>query len=237
MTVISVSGTFNLRDLGGLPVRGGGETRARQLFRSGGIAELTEDGAEQLRSLGLHTIVDLREPIEDNTLPPVLDDLAPAHRANPIYRREFDIRRYDGLGALYADVLDRAGDRLAGAIAILAGPGALPALVHCSAGKDRTGLVVGLLLSALGVPTDAVAADYALSERYFVGEARERALARAAAAGMGAQRFAVISHSPPELMFDVLGRVQRSHGSAEAYLLAHGLSAEALDRLRADLVG
>jgi protein-tyrosine phosphatase len=67
------------------------------------------------------------------------------------------------LDGLYRFVIDERGSYVAAAVRHLCAPGALPALVHCSAGKDRTGLIVALVLAAAGVPDDVIAADYALS--------------------------------------------------------------------------
>ena len=76
---------------------------------------------------------------------------------------EFD-RRPDLLEAQYLEMLDNAGDEIRSALEVLAGPDALPAVFHCTAGKDRTGLLSAILLSLLGVPEETVVADYALSQ-------------------------------------------------------------------------
>lgn len=234
---VEVEGAFNLRDVGGLPVSGGGQIRSGRLFRSGTLADITEAGAVQLHALGLRTVIDLREPIEDNILPGALASAGVLrHLALPVYRGRFDFRVYQGLDALYADVVDRGADSLIEAITALSGAGALPGLVHCSAGKDRTGLVVGLLLSAVGVPDESVAADFTLTEQHFVGEARERALRRAAELGMSGQQLAVVSGAPTSVMLELLASLRAASGSPERYLVERGLSPDVLTRLRQTLV-
>lgn len=224
-----------MRDIGGLPVAGGGNVRPHLLFRGDAIDAVTDNGAQSLRDLRLHTIIDLREPVE-RTLPQPDLGADVDMRQMPILRGRFDYTRFEGISDLYAAVLDDAGEELAAVINVLAQPDALPALVHCTAGKDRTGLVIGLILAALEVPDAAVASNYAITEANFVGPARERALKRAADADLPAQRLAVLVGSPPEAMLCALAHVRDSAGSVPDYLIGRGLSRDALRTLHDALV-
>jgi protein-tyrosine phosphatase len=120
-------------------------------------------------------------------------------------------------------------------IEILAGPGALPAVFHCSAGKDRTGVLSALILAFLGVPDAVIAEDYALS-----GPAMNELLARlkgdyADAADVVEQFAPAILHAAPETMVQFLGEVRAEHGSYAA--LEHRLGvAEPMGQLRRDLL-
>jgi len=134
---------------------------------------------------------------------------------------------------IYTFILDTRGDRLAAAVLAVAEPGALPAIVHCSAGKDRTGLTVMLILDLLGVPDEIIAADYALTAE-LLGEEARAAIRRLAATAAGEEPADLpkdLMSSPPELILEALARVRAGHGSARGYLRAHGATDQALDAL------
>lgn len=234
MSRIDIEGTFNLRDVGGLPVAGGGGVRPGLLYRGDALDALTDAGVVTLRKLHLRTIIDLREPIERRGSSPL--NSCVDYEQIPIYRGRFEFNEYEDIAQLYFAVVEVAGKEIAEAIARLAQPKALPALVHCTAGKDRTGLVVGLLLAALDVTDAAIAANFALTEANFTGAAQARARERAVRAGLSAQRFAVMAGSPPQLMLDVLQYVRATSGTVAGYLAEHGLTADALADLRRSLI-
>ncbi|MDT3442331.1 MULTISPECIES: tyrosine-protein phosphatase [unclassified Pseudofrankia] len=138
------------------------------------------------------------------------------------------------LGAIYTFILDNKGDRLTAAVLALAEPKALPAIVHCSAGKDRTGLTIMLVLDLLGVPDEVIVRDYALTAELLHDEAiaaLRRLTAVTSGAGDARKLPANLMEAPPELIRAALDRVRASHGGARGYLLAHGATAEQLDAL------
>jgi protein-tyrosine phosphatase len=112
------------------------------------------------------------------------------------------------------------------------GPDGLPALVHCTAGKDRTGLVIALALGAVGVEDASIAEDYALSSQYLVGayfdDARERALRR----GIPWETYRANLVCPAPLMLETLETMRARYGSVADYLLDYGFSAAEQDELR-----
>ncbi|HEY2834418.1 MAG TPA: tyrosine-protein phosphatase [Sporichthyaceae bacterium] len=230
-----VAGLHNLRDLGGYSVTGGGRTRWGLLFRGGIIGALSPHTEAEMLALGLRTVVDLRDP--DELVAPQLDEDASltAHR-NPIYIERIGAWQAESLEALYGQILTVCAAEIAAAVEMLAAPGALPGLVHCSAGKDRTGLVIGILLSALGVPDDVVAEDYARTEQLITPEDRERMLAKAASMGLSDERAQMLMGSPPHVMQASLDAMRETHADARSYLLAHGVRPESLDALRTALV-
>ncbi|CAO5155757.1 protein-tyrosine phosphatase [Frankia sp. AiPs1] len=136
------------------------------------------------------------------------------------------------LESVYNLAVDERGDRLTAAVLALAAPGALPALVHCSAGKDRTGMVIALVLALLGVPDDTIAADYALTARYLIGEIAEAV----SVAPNGKRVPEQLMGCPPELIVATLARIRARHGDIPAFLLAHGATPAALDTLREALL-
>jgi protein-tyrosine phosphatase len=229
---IELAGLFNLRDVGGYPVAGGGTVRWRTLFRSDALHRLEPAGVAAVTGLGLRTVVDLRTQLEV--------DLGPS----PVGGRVSHIPVLTGdlqglpleLGALYRHFVEECGEQIAAAIAELCGDDAMPALVHCSAGKDRTGVVVALVLAVLGVPDDVIAADYALSAGYLdpgqtpvIGQLR-------ASTGLGDDLISALLSSPRQLILDVLDMIRERAGSVDGYLRGHGLTDAALGRLRAALI-
>jgi protein-tyrosine phosphatase len=141
------------------------------------LGELTEPDLAMMAALGIRTVVDLRSGYEVENSRFNVD-------AHPVDFHHFpfidawpDVQEWDRrpglLAAQYKEMLVDAMPQIRSALAVLAGPEAHPAVFHCTAGKDRTGLLSALLLSLLGVPEDVVVADYALS-----GEAMERLRAK-----------------------------------------------------------
>jgi protein-tyrosine phosphatase len=230
-----IPGTFNFRDLGGHPADRG-VTRSGVLMRSDAPVALGEAGRDALRGLNVRTAIDLREPIERDLDPHDLAELGIEVHSRPVFDGGLDLDTRKGLPELYREVLETCGERLAGAIRLLSRPGALPAIIFCSAGKDRTGLVSALTLSAVGVGDRDVAGDYALTEAVLHGEFRTKLEARAKAAGLSEQALAVKLGAPAELMLELLADLRSKHGGAAGYLAQHGLRADELQSLRRALV-
>ena len=148
----------------------------------------------------------------------------------------------DGIAATYRHMFDTRSTALAGIARALVEPEGLPAVIGCAAGVDRTGVTVALLLSAVGVPAEVVAADYALSVESFATDG--------AASGLADWRGGPVTlDCQPEYMFEALDHLERVHGGAPALLArtngfraiartSDGLAAErphAIDRHEADL--
>jgi protein-tyrosine phosphatase len=230
-----VPGTANLRDLGGYAA-GDGATRWRTIFRADALHRLGPAGRAALADLGVRAVIDLREHAEREQDPDDLDGLPVAVHHEPLLLDRIDIRQVRTLEQFYRDIADRCGHRLARVISLLAADGGLPAVVHCSAGKDRTGLVFALLLAAVGVDDDTVVSDYRLTARFLKPTDREDLIRRARALGLDEQVLAVNMGAPPEAMRGLLEHLRAAHGGGREYLLAHGLPAADLDRLRDRLV-
>jgi protein-tyrosine phosphatase len=235
---IAVSGTLNFRDTGGYPVTGGGATAWRRLLRSDGLHRIAGDGMRQLGSLGLRTVLDLRTGEETLIAPSPLDELALAGALTThvsLIGEDFEAMPAE-LAGIYDFIIDTRGAAIAAAIRSLARPGALPALVHCTAGKDRTGIVVAFALGAAGVPDEFVAADYALSSLYLdpqhtptIGMVQE-------STGLGERLTAALLASPPELIIRAIDRARQIAGSVADYLTRHGVTCAELAALRSALV-
>jgi protein-tyrosine phosphatase len=219
---------LNSRDVGGLRTSGGA-VRPGLLLRSDAPLRLDRPTVARL---GLRTAIDLREPVE-RELDPL--DLALDVREVPILG-ELDAGAPGTLLELYREVLELRGAQLASAVRVLCEPRALPAIVFCSAGKDRTGLVLALALSAVGVLDDEIAADYGRSEEAMRGAFRATLEQRARAAGISEQALAVKLGAPRALMCELLEWLREEHGGALRYLERHGLGETELAALRSRLI-
>jgi len=228
----------NLRDAGGHETRDGARLRAGVLFRGDAPVRLDDTSRARLAELRLHTIVDLRRDRERGhwgsehdwfggrvvELSLIGEQRRPVNPLN------------GGLAGFNRWVYETRGETIAEIAGVLAAPDALPALIHCTAGKDRTGLVVGLIQSWLGVPDDVIAEDYALSAELLHPDDEEAIEKQQAALGVNVRERPDLLEARPEWIVDALDEVRATHGSAEGYLLAHGARAEDLARLRAALV-
>lgn len=177
---IEIEGLRNLRDIGGLPTADGRRIRRGVLFRSEAPVALTQDGAAALGALGLGTTIDLRsEASSEFTTTNVPDSvrracfvLEPpgdaAGRSLPDMVMSGDLLDYtaDELAALYLGFIDERADGFGAIVEHLADPANLPCLVHCHAGKDRTGLVIAIVLGIAGVGRAEIVADYEASTHY-----------------------------------------------------------------------
>jgi protein-tyrosine phosphatase len=232
--VVRLGGVRNLRDLGGYPTHDGRSTRWRTLFRSDCLHQLDLEGQAWLvDDLGLRTIIDLRGDDEIARDPNVLaTHAAVAYRHMPMFdgppAEEFvpDLRRG------YLNDVARAGASMAAVVGVLAEPGALPALIHCHAGKDRTGLMVAVVLGAVGVLESVIAEDYAYSSVCLGPDYLVEARQLAERQGQDWAIWEHVAHTPPERMLLTLEHLRAEYGGVPRYLLAHGATADSLARLR-----
>jgi protein-tyrosine phosphatase len=232
------SRVFNFRDLGGYPGQDGRLVRWRRLFRSDSLSSLTDDDRTAFEALAIRTVVDLRRPYElaQYGRVPEWDGLSyrhmpPEHREwghNP-YQDGADPIRY--LADRYRDMAEEGAAELAAAVGVLADERAAPAVVHCVAGKDRTGVLIALTLAVLGVADAEIDADYAMST---VGN--QRYVAWAQANGRPELIMRPWFYSPPGTMALFLSELRTRHGSVERYLTTAGLDPAQLTALRAHLL-
>ncbi len=241
---LSLEGAMNVRDLGDLPTDDGKFTRRGVIYRADGLSRLTDGDLETLSRLGLRTVIDLRFD-EERALRP---DRLPASVIRAIHRGflpEGSLELFDAINnqAVDAETATRMMasnyarmpmlhvEPLRAVMHDLLEHAAAPLLLHCTSGKDRTGVLVAFILLAVGVSREAVFADYALSNRemqavdVFGHRARPETVATVMAA-----------HA--EYLAAALDAVDQHCGSFDAYLageLAFGINERAA--LRRLLVG
>ncbi|KJL18307.1 Tyrosine-protein phosphatase precursor [Microbacterium oxydans] len=233
MTILDVEGVSNVRDVGGMPAEGG-RIRSGVLLRSGQLSGATTAGAAALRARVAH-IVDLRDGEEVAAEPSEI--VGPDTTHLPLFLgsvRSF-FEADTSLDDLYLHLLEESGERLVAAIRIIAV--SERTLVHCTVGKDRTGVTVALALSAVGADREAVIADYALTESQLPAQ-RTRWMAEYLRTQHpdAVHALALATQSPAPVMRRLLARVDERWGSAAGYLRAQGMTDAELAALAVALV-
>ena len=142
----------------------------------------------------------------------------------------------DGFSHFNVWAVKHRGRAVGRAISALAGPGALPALVHCTAGKDRTGIVIAVVHALLGVPDAVIAEDYALSAERLRVNTEEALEKQRIALGVDVRERPELLEARPEWILGGLEWIRANHGTVRDYLIAHGVAPGDLDRLRAALI-
>jgi protein tyrosine/serine phosphatase len=232
--------TFNFRDVGGYAGLDGRTVRWRRLFRSDSLHRLSAADLAVLAELGVRTVIDLRRPLEvrRHGRVPHFDGLD--YRHFPVEHLDWDevefpagVGRERWLADRYLNFTADGHVALAATLSALADADRAPVVVHCMAGKDRTGVACALALSLLGVADRDVAADYALTTA---------AMAPLTAYLQGQDPNVVVDgkdhmfDSPAEAMALFLADLRAEHGSAEGYARAIGVTDAQIAALRAHLL-
>ena len=230
----------NVRELGGYPIAGGGQVRWRALLRGDNLCRLTPEGCSTLVDYGVRTIIDVRSASE----------LALARHPfrgresrpdRPVYLNlplldEADVMGTEALSDLESpqqvneSILERYRGQIAAVVRGIAAapPGAV--LIHCHAGKDRTGLIIALVLALIGVPESVIADDYAASNIY-LQPLYEEMLADASEDPVRRERLARNLVCQPETVFDTLRFLDNRYGGVRSYLASAGLTQRDIDQL------
>ena len=232
---LKLSGTYNFRDTGGYPTHNGGTTRWRTLLRSDSPHRLSEADRASLVEHGLRTAVDLRQAEELAEAPHAFAASARvAYRHLPLLNDTPSMPEVlPSLVEIYRSILDDRSQQVGAALAALATPGALPAVVNCTAGKDRTGLIVALALGLAGVPEETIVADYALSGACLAGVYLEEARRKAEAQGFS---YDLLVLCDPDFMRVTLAHLKTRYGGIEAYVRTAGLGDAEINQLRRAMV-
>lgn len=230
------AGCVNVRDLGGHETSDGRRTTFRAVVRADALKNLKDEGWQALVDYGVRTIVDLRFHVEREADPPRELPVEVAHIPLLDDRDEEAIaavESWNSTAAAYLEMLERFQGNFARAVSAVARAPEGGVLVHCQGGKDRTGLVVALLLTLAGVPPEEIAADYGLSAAN-LAPFTEEWIAEAPDDSERDRRLRV-SRGDAQAMLDVLAELEARYGSVRSYLLTAGAEGETLDRAVARL--
>lgn len=214
---LSWPGCVNFRDAGGYQTSTGKLVPRGRIYRSGQLSDVDAVTAGRIDvELGLRTIVDLRTSMERRVFGPgALGDLGRiTHWHMPLFetiRPQWDLPAdwtYRAIAGRYEEMLEDGAATVALLLRRLAKRDAYPVLIHCAAGRDRTGIVIALLLSLLGVEDEVIAADYALSGSLVTDDG---------------------GTAEPETMRLLLQSLEHKHGSVRGFFLAHGVTESELE--------
>lgn len=256
---IKLQGAVNARDVGGLPTGDGGRTRPGALIRSASLGHLTDADVQHLvGDLGVRRVVDLRTDVEVGrdgpgalhaqpdvvihhlSLYPDTTDRAELPSGPRVgtpaplpWQRERFATEHGPVVAAYLRYLEQRPDSIVAALRAIAAPvGAT--LVHCAAGKDRTGVVVALALTVVGVDREVIAADYAQTQSQIAAIVGH--LARSDLYGFEVGKPDRIPPASAPVMVAVLDAIDTELGGVLAWLAGHGWTDADTERLRRKLL-
>jgi len=242
---VPFEGIGNFRDLGGYRTRSGGTVRWGVVFRADALHGLIPSDMALYEQLGLRAVFDLRGDPERQ------------ERPNPVPSKVFAIsgwQRTEGpprgaptvatpadgeriLHEIYVRLIDQAAEQIGRLYTHLVSEDGLPAVFHCHAGKDRTGIVAALLLEALEVERGTILDDYELTARYRLRTHQESTFQRLVDAGITREAAAGVLTTPRWAMQSALDHRQQRYGDIDAYLTGPAMMrAEDVEALRRRLL-
>ena len=221
---LRLAGTRNLRDVGGYRAGPDRVTRWRTLLRTDALDRLPKTSQSRLLAMGIGQVIDLRWPSELAERPSVFASSA-AVRYLTVPLLDNPPAPPEGLIRIYRRALDERGPELASIVRALLAPGGLPAIIGCAGGIDRTGVTIALILTAVGVSAEVVAADYSMSSACFATDGRDGELDdwRAGSVAVDCR---------PEYMIETLRYLETNLGGAAGMLALHGIGPGEIDELR-----
>ncbi len=237
---IDLPGCANFRDLGGYPTRGGKRLRWRRLFRSDALHGLTPEGVDRVvDELGIGAIVDLRSTGEVGVDGRgELRDRSPVYHHLPLFEGPLtvdpELVNRLTLAERYFLMAERAKVPVARVISALA-ECSTPVVYHCTAGKDRTGLISAIVLGLLGVPDEFIVADYAASQDN-LGAIVDRLMQSEGYRDVLEHLPADTLHAKPETMFSLLEQLRDRYGSFRGYANEIGLSDAVIHQLESSFL-
>jgi len=229
---------FNFRDIGGYETNDGGRVRWGAVFRSGSLHRLTLADRERIKGLSVRTVIDLRSQTELDRDGRFDASGGVGFHHVPVEDASVDEPQDDWssqLGNVYYAIASANRSAIATAFGVLA-EDEHPVVIHCFAGKDRTGIIAALMLSSLGVPDATIASDYQLSDDYV---APSVVWATENDPEWAAHIAALPPHvlrAPPSAMPMFLDALRDQHGSIDNYLVHAGVDRTVLDVIRTRLL-
>lgn len=246
---IELPGVHNARGIGGLRTVDGRQVVDGVVFRSAGLHRLDDAGRRAFSALDITTVLDLRGHDEVRRAPDQVGDARVVHlplhtprysAANAAVGILGDAQGSHTLREIYLEIVrDRGAEIVTGIREVANSDGSV--LAHCTAGKDRTGVFIAVLLAALGVRDDDIVRTYAESAERLGAGFYDEAVgvlqeSRADASQVPEATIQEMLASPAEYIEAVLASIRHDHGTVAAYLLDNGLKEAELSRLRERLL-
>jgi protein-tyrosine phosphatase len=236
---LGFSATYNFRDVGGYPGLDGRQVRWRRLFRADSLHRIDETDTAAFTALGIRTVIDLRRPFEVEKFGRIHDRYGLDYRNLTLQHVDWEqVGHPEGtvherwLADRYLNFAEDGRESIRDSLRLIADPVAAPVVVHCMAGKDRTGTICALALSLLGVDDADIAADYALTTEA-MAPLTEYLLKTDPAAVRGNEHM---FDSPPAAMLLFLADLRALHGSVENYVREVGLTEIEIAAMRRHLL-
>jgi protein-tyrosine phosphatase len=236
---LTFSTSYNFRDVGGYAGLDGRTVSWRRLFRADSLHRLKGADLEAFSALGVRTVIDLRRPfeVEEHGRVPHTEgldyrNLVLEHVDWESVEHPADLPHERWLADRYLNFAEDGTAGLAAALGVIADPAAAPVVVHCMAGKDRTGVVCALTLSLLGVSDADIAQDYALTE---VAMASLTAYLLKTKPELVQDKYHMFD-CPQDAMLLFLNDLRERHGSVQEYVREIGISTGQLAALRNHLL-
>jgi protein-tyrosine phosphatase len=236
---IRLDGAVNFRDLGGYETADGHTIRWRTLFRADGLSRLTDRDRAAIRQLGVATVIDLRSSNEVAGGRFPVDDVPVGFHHVPLLDDVPDPDQFTYtpglLASSYRAMTKDAGPQIAAVLSIIARRHAHPVIVHCTAGKDRTGVLVAVLLGLLGVPEQTIVDDYALSGQAMAA-LRQKLIERYPDGRDVIDRADEVFSAAPANIAGLLDSLNDEYGSIGEYGAAIGAGPDVVAGLRETLL-
>ena len=233
---LALEGSYNIRDIGGYPTQDGHTTRWGAIVRADSLSNLPAASQRALLDYPIHTVIDLRRSSELQASPDVFAQSPDIKYVNiSLLEDESKVGQVQSLEELYRLMLETSQEQIKLTIETLAQKDTFPCLLHCTIGKDRTGLIVALLLSLSNVNPATIADDYALSEQY-LDPLFQSYRARAEQNGADIERLAWMVHSRRETMLATLAYLEEHYGGVHNYLSSIGITDQHIESIHSQLV-
>jgi protein-tyrosine phosphatase len=230
-----LAGAPNFRDIGGCATAAGRTVRRGRIFRSQVLADATEHDLDVLRGLEIGAVLDLRDPEERHRrnrwprgmraqsipvdAPRSVDGIRPSQLGSWLRDPSFDEASARSLVmGMYREMPRAYAPHLAALFTWLTERSRPPVLIHCEAGKDRTGFVCAILLLALGTPMKMVFADYLTSRGRYRASALRKLVGGVDLQPGARQALGVFATVEVDFLSAALSQIDALHGSVEAYL-------------------
>ena len=238
----------NFRDLGGYRTHDGRTVAWRRVFRSAALHKMSERDITRLKQdIRPRAVIDLRRPRdpEKNSEPLLLEEIGARYypipfRPDSASYLEDEAKAHPNathMGEIYLYRIREQpfGKRLVDALEVIAEKDNHPLVFHCSAGKDRTGVLAAMVLAAMGIVDEDVVEDYALSAP-LMKDIRDRMTRDPETAQAVKDQPDFQWEASAESMAAFLAALRREYGSADGYLRANGAGSSLVDRLKAALL-
>jgi len=245
-TPVFLKSVLNFRDIGGVPTVDGKHVREKVIFRSASPDKISKEDIRKLHELNIRTIIDLRAPDETGRKPKKIDGIVSIslpldyerttrERLIPLIKQKNSQNQIDDLiNSLYIEILDGSVSVFREITDLLLEPSRSPMLIHCQAGKDRTGIIVALIMMALNTDHKSIVNDYLASNEALLPSFKKRLRIRKALS-LGFFPADKILYAITVRSNDILAvieRVTNHYGSIEGYLNASGTNTPDLSDLK-----